>query len=155
MLSHSIVSNSLQPHGLQPARFLCPWGFSRQEYWSGLSCLLPGDLSNPDLPHCGGILYHLSHQGSPRILEWVVSLSPLQGIFLAQESNQGLPHVGNSLPAELPGKLPDNTTILKINWIKVEQVQTIGPWLYKFFFSCFNNNNNSKSWRTCIINLQN
>ena len=26
---------------------------------------------NPDLPHCRWILYCLSHQGSPRILEWV------------------------------------------------------------------------------------
>ena len=27
--------------------------------------------SNPGLPHCRWILYHLSHQGSPWILEWV------------------------------------------------------------------------------------
>ena len=27
--------------------------------------------SNPGLPRCRQILYHLSHQGSPRILEWV------------------------------------------------------------------------------------
>ena len=27
--------------------------------------------SNPGLSHCGWILYHRSHQGSPRILEWV------------------------------------------------------------------------------------
>ena len=27
--------------------------------------------SNPGLPHCRQILYHLSHQRSPRILEWV------------------------------------------------------------------------------------
>ena len=27
---------------------------------------------NPGLPHCSQILYHLNHQGSPRILEWVV-----------------------------------------------------------------------------------
>ena len=26
---------------------LCPEGFSRQEYWSGLPCPLPGDLPNP------------------------------------------------------------------------------------------------------------
>ena len=26
---------------------------------------------NPGLPHCWQILYQLSHQGSPRILEWV------------------------------------------------------------------------------------
>ena len=35
VLSCSGVSSSLGPHGLQPAR-LSPWGFSRQEYWSGL-----------------------------------------------------------------------------------------------------------------------
>ena len=27
---------TLQPHGLQPARLFCPWGFSEQEYWRGL-----------------------------------------------------------------------------------------------------------------------
>ena len=27
--------------------------------------------SNPGFPHCGRILYQLSHMGSPRILEWV------------------------------------------------------------------------------------
>ena len=27
--------------------------------------------SNPGLPHCRQTLYHLSHQGSPRILKWV------------------------------------------------------------------------------------
>ena len=29
--------------------------------------------SNPGLLQCRWILYHLSHQGSPRILEWVGS----------------------------------------------------------------------------------
>ena len=47
VLSHSVMFNSLWPHGLQPARLLCPWGFSRQEYWSGLPCPPPGDLPNP------------------------------------------------------------------------------------------------------------
>ena len=41
------VPNSLQPHGPQDARLLCPWGFSRQEYWSGLPCPPLGDLPNP------------------------------------------------------------------------------------------------------------
>ena len=31
--------------------------------------------SNPGLPHCRWILYHLSHQGSPRILKWVYPFS--------------------------------------------------------------------------------
>ena len=37
--------------------------------------LSPGDLStqgsNPDLPNCKQILYCLSYQGGPKILEWV------------------------------------------------------------------------------------
>ena len=43
----------------------------RQEYWSGLPCPPPGDHPNPGLPHRRQILYHLSHQGSPWILELV------------------------------------------------------------------------------------
>ena len=45
----SAVSNSLQPHGLQPTRLRCPWGFSRQKYWSGLPCSPPGDHPNPGI----------------------------------------------------------------------------------------------------------
>ena len=49
--------------------------FSRQDYWSGLPYPPPRGLPNPGiepcLPHCRWILYCLSHQGSPRILEWV------------------------------------------------------------------------------------
>ena len=32
--------------------------------------IFPTQGSNPDLPHCRRILYQLSHQGRPRILEW-------------------------------------------------------------------------------------
>ena len=49
MLSCSVMSNSLQPHRLQLTSLLCPWGFSRQGYWSGLPCPPPGDLPNPGI----------------------------------------------------------------------------------------------------------
>ena len=49
VLRHSVMSNSLQPHELQPSRLLCPWEFSRQAYWSGLPCPPPGDLLNPGI----------------------------------------------------------------------------------------------------------
>ena len=49
VLSHSVMSDSFRPHGLQLTRLLCPWGFSRQEYWSGLPCPPPGDLPNPGI----------------------------------------------------------------------------------------------------------
>ena len=45
--SHSVVSDSGRSHRQQPARLCCPWGFSRQEYRSGLPCPPPGDLANP------------------------------------------------------------------------------------------------------------
>ena len=47
VLSHSVMSNSLRPHELQPARLLCSWGFSKQKCWSGLPFPPPRDLSNP------------------------------------------------------------------------------------------------------------
>ena len=33
--------------------------------------IFPTQGLNPGVPHCRQILYHLSHQGSPRKLEWV------------------------------------------------------------------------------------
>ena len=45
--------------------------FSRPEYClSLLQGIFPTQGLNPGLPHCGQILYQLSHKGSPRILEW-------------------------------------------------------------------------------------
>ena len=45
---------------------------ARPEYWSLslLQGIFPTQGLNPGLPHCGQILYQLSHKGSPRILEW-------------------------------------------------------------------------------------
>ena len=45
-LSHSVVSDSLQPHRLQPAQLLCPYKFSRQEYWRVLPRPPPSGLPN-------------------------------------------------------------------------------------------------------------
>ena len=47
VLSLLVESDSLWPRGLQPSRLLCPWGFSRQEYWSGVPCPPPGGLPDP------------------------------------------------------------------------------------------------------------
>ena len=49
VLDHSVMSDSLRLPGLQPTRLLCPWGFSRQEYWSGFPCPPPEDLPNPGI----------------------------------------------------------------------------------------------------------
>ena len=187
MLSHSVMTDSLRPHGLQPARLLCPWDppgkntgvgchfllqgvfslvyllvqifwwqsprfylfddvFSESESFSVVSdscepmdCGLQGSFVhgiiqhkktgvgslsllqgifptqglNPGLPHCRRILYHLSHQGSPRILEWVAYLFsgdlPNPGIELGSPALAGLLFTTSNtwealIPAELWGK---------------------------------------------------
>src|SRR5574342_521722 len=38
--SHSVVSNSLRPHGLQPTRLLRPWDFPGKSTGVGCHCLL-------------------------------------------------------------------------------------------------------------------
>ena len=64
------VSNSLQPHGLHS-----PGNSPGHNTGMGSLFLLQGIFPtqglNPGLPHYRQILYQLSHQGSPRILEWV------------------------------------------------------------------------------------
>ena len=66
--SHSIVSDSLQPHGLQPTRLLHPWDFPGKNTGVGCHFLLqeifPTQGLNPGLPHCRQTLYRLSHQGN-------------------------------------------------------------------------------------------
>ena len=93
VLSRSVLSDSLRPHGLKPTRLLWPWGFSRQEYWSRLPCLPPGDLPNPEIEPRSPALQVGSlpsePPGKPKNTG-VDSLSLLQGIFPTQELNQGL-----------------------------------------------------------------
>ena len=65
--------------------------------------IIPTQGSNTGLPNCREILYQLSHQGNPRILEWVAYP------FSRDLPNPGIqagspPLHADSLPAELPGK---------------------------------------------------
>ena len=120
--SCSVVSDSLQPHGLYS-----PWHSSGKNTGVGSLSLIQGIFQtqglNPGLPHCRWILYQLSHKGNPRILQSVVypfssrssqprnpitvsciepqgkpkntaecSLSLFQQIFPTQESNHSLLH---------------------------------------------------------------
>ena len=68
-----------------------------------LQGIFPTQGLNPGLSHCKWILYRLSHQGSPRILEWVAIPSsgdlPNPGIKLGSPSL-----LADSLPVKLPGK---------------------------------------------------
>ena len=67
--SHSVVSNSLQPHGLYS-----PWNSPGKNTGVGslsfLQGIFPTQGSNPGLLHCRQILYQLSHKGSPKRSLW-------------------------------------------------------------------------------------
>ena len=80
--------NSLWPHELYS-----PWNSPGQSTGVGshslFQVIFPTQGLNPGLPRCRQILYQLSQEGSPRILEWG-SLSLPQGNFPTQESNWGL-----------------------------------------------------------------
>ena len=92
------MSDSFQPHGLYS-----PWNSPGQN--TGVCCLsflqgiFPTQGSNPSLPLCRQILYQLSHQGTPRILEWVAYP------FSRGSSQPGSPALqADSLPFEPQGK---------------------------------------------------
>ena len=67
--SRSVVSDSLQPHGLY-SLWNSPGQNTAVGNFSLLQGIFPTQGLNPDLQHCRQILHQLSHKGSP-ILEWV------------------------------------------------------------------------------------
>ena len=71
-LTHSVGSNSLRPHGLQPTRLLCPRDLPGKNTGVGCHSRLQGDLPNSGIkptslmsPALAGRFF--SHSGSPRI----------------------------------------------------------------------------------------
>ena len=82
-VSFSIMSNSLQ---LWTIAFWAPLSmeFARQENWSGLPDSSPWDHPHQwnDFLYCRWILYHLSHQGSPKITYHLTI--PKLGIYIAK-----------------------------------------------------------------------
>ena len=83
-------ADSLRPHGLYPARLLCPEELSRQEYWSFPS---PGHLPNQGIqPRSPALQADSLLSELPRKPKntGVGSLSLLQRNFLTQELDWGL-----------------------------------------------------------------
>ena len=100
--SCSVVSDSLQSHGLQNR-----WNSLGQNTGVGSLSLFQGIFPtqglNPGLPHCRQILYQLSHKGSPRTLEWVAY--PFSSGSSRPRNWTGVScTAGDSLSTELSGK---------------------------------------------------
>ena len=130
--SCSVVSDSLQPHGLYS-----PWNFSGQNTGVGslLQGIFPTQGSNPGLSHCRHIFYQLSHQGSPRRLEWVAY--PVSSVS-SQPALQA-----DSLPLSYQGS-PVTTPLNYFFWHAVVVVQSlchvrffVTPWAAAYQASLF------------------
>ena len=68
-----------------------------------LQGIFPTQGSSPDLLHCRWILYQLSHQGNPKIPEWVAY--PFSKDLTDPTIKPGSPALQvDSLPAEITGK---------------------------------------------------
>ena len=117
--SCSVVSDSLQPHGLYS-----PWNSPGQNTGVGslLQGIFPTQGSNPGVSHCRWIFYQLSHQGSPRILEWVAYPVSSVSSWLALQAD--------SLPLSYQGS-PVTAPLNYFFWHAVVVVQSLSHvWLF-------------------------
>ena len=69
-VSHSVLSDSLRSHGLQPARLLCP-GILQARIVNGLPFPIPRDLPNPGI-----------ELGSPGLGEYSLPSEPSKKLYL-------------------------------------------------------------------------
>ena len=119
--SRSVVSNSLQPHGLQPTRLLCPWDFPGKSAGVGCHCLLHiPSWDNPKVNNGPWVIIRCQYRfiscSSPgssdhgilqaRILEWI-AISSSRGSFQPREQTRSpeSPALARGFyTAEPPGK---------------------------------------------------
>ena len=66
----SVMSESLWPYGLSPARLLCPWDSPGKSTWVGCHCLLQGIFPKRDWTHVSWICFLHS-------LHWLADSLPL------------------------------------------------------------------------------
>ena len=104
VLSGSVMSDLFGIPWTIATRLLCPWGFSRKDYWSGLPCP-PGDLPNPEIEPRSPTLQtdSLPFELLGKPMSTGVVAYPFSRES-SQPRNQGSPVLqANSLPAKLPG----------------------------------------------------
>ena len=81
----------------------CPGKNAGVGSYSLLQGIFPTQGLNPGLPHCRQVLYQLSHQGKPRILEWVAYSFSSESSWPRNQTEVSCIS-GDSSPPELLGK---------------------------------------------------
>ena len=96
-VSNSVGSDSLQPHGLQPARLVCPQNSPGKDTGVGCHFLLqgifPSQGSKPGHPRCRRTLYHLSTREAVYVYIYIYIHSVLNIFELEQFASLSLLNV--------------------------------------------------------------
>ena len=125
------------PTGLQPASSSVhedsPGKNTGVDCHALLQGIFPTQESNPGLQHCRQILYHLSHQENPRILEWVAYPFSRQTSWPRNQTGVSCKQA-DSLPVELSGK-PQLYLTPKSLWVHYTARLPKQDWLYKCAFA--------------------
>ena len=131
-VSHSVMSDSLRPHGLLPARLLCWWDFPGENTGVGCHFLLqgifPNQGSNLGLLHGRQILLPTEPPGKPSLIIRKISIKAISSQFFGKAlSNRHQWSLGGS--QSLP-------------WVAWEQNrrppgQDLGPSQGLFLFLCW------------------
>ena len=98
VLSHSVVSNSLRPHELCPAKLLCPWDSPGKNTGVGCHALLQGIFPTKGLSsglwHCRQIIYQGRMEGNSGMEAPELAFTiPKINFTLTLLSLQLLPHI--------------------------------------------------------------
>ena len=124
-ISHSVVSDSLRPHGLKPSGSLCPWDSPGKntgvDGHSLLQVIFPIQGSDPGLLHCGYIFYCLRHKESP-----IYSISfGFPGSSVSKESACNAGDLG-SIPGS--GRSPGEGNVDSLQYSRLENPMDRGAW---------------------------
>ena len=83
--SHSVLSGSLQPSGLQPTKLLCPWDFPSKNTGLGCHFLLQGIFPTQGSNPCLLCLLHWQMDSLTLLHLEVTTLFSLYAIFIPQD----------------------------------------------------------------------
>ena len=107
----SVVSNSLPPHGLQPARLLYPWNFPGKNIGAGCHFLFQGisptqglnlNLLHPLHWHADSL--SLSHLGSPsEKFGYTISIQLTEFLYCCCSVAKSCPTLCNPVDCSTPG----------------------------------------------------
>ena len=115
--SRSVVSDSLQPCGLLPARLLRPWDSPGKNNGVGSHSLLQGIFpvqgSNSGLSHCRQILYHQNHHGSPPLLTTLLTRNTVSSMKMCKEPQLWGLHLLTLLSKTLVQLVPSSDRCVK------------------------------------------